>query len=65
MAAGEQSGLAEIEDAASDLAVYQNGGFGVGALPFCFGLKLPPPQPEKRRPFEAQDKQAAALLRQP
>jgi hypothetical protein len=35
MAAGEQSGLAEIEDAASDLAVYQNGGFGVGALPFA------------------------------
>jgi len=47
-------GLAEIEDAASALAVNENGGFGVGALPFCLGLKLPPPQPEKRR-------QAAAL----
>src|SRR5437660_12920760 len=28
-------GLADIENAASTLAVDENGGFGVGALPFC------------------------------
>src|SRR5205814_8170945 len=35
-------GLAEIEDAASALAVNENGGFGVGALPFCLGLPVVP-----------------------
>src|SRR5207253_5586762 len=35
-------GLAEIEDAASALAVNENGGFRVGALPFCFGLPVLP-----------------------
>jgi hypothetical protein len=35
-------GLAEIQDAASTLAVNENGGFRVGALPFCFGLPVLP-----------------------
>ncbi len=35
-------GLAKIEDAASALAVNKNGGFGVGALRFCSGLKAWP-----------------------
>src|SRR5437879_8744654 len=35
-------GLAEIKDAASALAVNENGGFGVGALPFCLGLPVAP-----------------------
>ena len=35
-------GLAEIEDAASALAVNENGGFRVGALPFCFGFPVLP-----------------------
>ena len=30
-------GLAKIEGVASALAVNENGGFRVGALPFCFG----------------------------
>src|SRR5205807_5349758 len=34
--------LAEIEDAASTLAVNENGGFRVGAFPFCFGLPVLP-----------------------
>src|SRR5204862_6994703 len=34
--------LAKIEDAASALAVNENGGFGVGALPFCLGLPVLP-----------------------
>jgi hypothetical protein len=43
--------LAEIEDAASTFAVNwrhdreavnENGGFGVGALPFCFGFAVLP-----------------------
>jgi len=32
--------LAEVEDAASALAVNEDGGFGVGALPFCFGSPI-------------------------
>ena len=35
-------GLAKIKDAASTLAVNENGGFRVGALPFCFGLTVLP-----------------------
>jgi len=33
-------GLAEIEDAASTLAVNEDSGFRVGALPFCFGSSI-------------------------
>jgi hypothetical protein len=35
-------GLAEIEDAASTLAVNENCGFRIGALPLCFGLSVLP-----------------------
>src|SRR5258708_33728353 len=35
-------GLAEIEDAASTLAVNENSGFRVWALPFCLGLPVLP-----------------------
>jgi hypothetical protein len=35
-------GLAEIEDAARIVAINENGGFGVGALPFCFGFPVLP-----------------------
>ena len=35
-------GLAEIEDAASAIAINENGGFRIGALPFCFGFPVLP-----------------------